>query len=61
MNNKATAVSKVDILHKLTKDKEYKIYFERYDTETKAEEILIFTDSNSREKWYKRSLFIINN
>ena len=59
MTNIIIAVSKVDIPHELTKDKEYKIYYERYDIETKTEEILVFTDGNSREKWYKRGSFII--
>ena len=57
-NNIKTTVSKVDIPHELTKDKEYKIYCERYDFETKAEEILIICNMGF-EKWYERKLFVI--
>ena len=59
-NNIITAVSKANIPHELTKDKKYKIYCERYDIETKVEEILIICNMGF-EKWYKSELFVINN
>ena len=58
INNVITAVSKVNVLYELTKDKTYRVRYERYDIETKAEEVLIICNMGF-EKWYERNLFII--
>ena len=50
-------IAKVNVKGEITKDKEYKVYFERFDTETKADEILIICDMGF-EKWYKSELFM---